>query len=71
MSAVDKKPCDAVIRDRLETRGDRVTDLHLWQVGPAIRAAVISVLSDDPHAFGDLQAPPGRLARSQPRDDRG
>ena len=37
-----------VIRDRLETRGDRVTDLHLWQVGPGHRAAVISVVSDSP-----------------------
>ena len=39
---------EGVIRDRLETRGDRVTDLHLWQVGPGHRAAVISVISDDP-----------------------
>lgn len=36
------------IRQRLETRGDRVTDLHLWQVGPGHRAAVISLISDDP-----------------------
>ena len=34
--------------ERLETKGDRVTDLHLWQVGPGHRAAVISVVSDDP-----------------------
>jgi cation diffusion facilitator family transporter len=39
---------EAVIRDRLETRGDKVTDLHLWQVGPGHRAAVISVVSDNP-----------------------
>ena len=38
----------SVIRDRLETKGDRVTDLHLWQVGPGHRAAVISVVSDQP-----------------------
>jgi cation diffusion facilitator family transporter len=30
------KNLETVIRDRLETRGDRVTDLHLWQVGPVI-----------------------------------
>jgi len=42
------KPLEAVIRARLETRGDRVTDLHLWQIGPGHRAAVISVLSDQP-----------------------
>jgi cation diffusion facilitator family transporter len=39
---------EGVIRDRLETRGDRVTDLHLWQVGPGHRAAVISIVSDNP-----------------------
>jgi hypothetical protein len=26
------------IRDRLETKGDRVTDLHVWLVGPGHRA---------------------------------
>jgi cation diffusion facilitator family transporter len=42
------KDLEAVIRDRLETKGDRVTDLHLWQVGPGHRAAVISLVSDNP-----------------------
>jgi cation diffusion facilitator family transporter len=42
------KNLEAVIRDRLETRGDKVTDLHLWQVGPGHRAAVISLISDNP-----------------------
>jgi cation diffusion facilitator family transporter len=42
------KNLERVIRDRLETKGDRVTDLHLWQVGPGHRAAVISVVSDNP-----------------------
>ena len=45
--SVDKK-LEGVIRDRLETRGDRVSDLHLWQVGPGHRAAVISLVSDNP-----------------------
>lgn len=39
---------ETVIRDRIETRGDRVTDLHLWQVGPGHYAAVIAVISDNP-----------------------
>jgi cation diffusion facilitator family transporter len=39
---------EGVIRDRLETKGDRVTDLHLWQIGPGHRAAVISMISDHP-----------------------
>src|SRR5438445_2805146 len=42
------KNLETVIRDRLETKGDRVTDLHLWQVGPGHRAAVISLISDNP-----------------------
>jgi cation diffusion facilitator family transporter len=42
------KDLEAVIRERLETKGDRVTDLHLWQVGPGHRAAVISIVSDNP-----------------------
>jgi cation diffusion facilitator family transporter len=45
--SVDKN-LEAVIRDRLETKGDRITDLHLWQVGPGHRAAVISIVSDNP-----------------------
>jgi cation diffusion facilitator family transporter len=36
------------IRARLEAGDDRVTDLHVWQVGPGHCAAVISVVSDAP-----------------------
>jgi len=39
---------EGVIRARLENDGDRVTDLHLWQVGPGHRAAVISLISNAP-----------------------
>jgi cation diffusion facilitator family transporter len=39
---------ERVIRDRLEMKGDKVADLHLWQVGPGHRAAVISIVSDNP-----------------------
>jgi cation diffusion facilitator family transporter len=46
-ASVDKD-LEGVIRDRLETRGDRVTDLHLWQLGPGHCAAVISLVSDNP-----------------------
>jgi cation diffusion facilitator family transporter len=42
------KDLEGVIRARLENEGDRVTDLHLWQVGPGHRAAVISLVSDAP-----------------------
>jgi cation diffusion facilitator family transporter len=59
---------ETVIRDRLETKGDRVTDLHLWQVGPGHRAAVIG---SPAAAARHLQAPARRLARPEPRHDRG
>jgi cation diffusion facilitator family transporter len=36
------------IRTLLETGDDRVTDLHLWRVGPGHAAAIISILSDRP-----------------------
>jgi cation diffusion facilitator family transporter len=36
------------VRARLEAEGDKVTDLHLWQVGPGHHAAVISIVSDSP-----------------------
>ncbi|MBX9648285.1 MAG: CDF family Co(II)/Ni(II) efflux transporter DmeF [Xanthobacteraceae bacterium] len=39
---------EEIIRGRIESKGDRVTDLHLWQIGPGHRAAVISVVSDRP-----------------------
>jgi cation diffusion facilitator family transporter len=37
-----------IIRARLEAGDDRVTDLHLWQIGPGHCAAVISLISDKP-----------------------
>jgi cation diffusion facilitator family transporter len=36
------------IRRRLEIDGDRVSDLHMWQVGPGHRAAVVSIVTDRP-----------------------
>ncbi|MGJ4944530.1 CDF family Co(II)/Ni(II) efflux transporter DmeF [Bradyrhizobium sp. HKCCYLS1011] len=41
---------EATIRARLEAGGDRVTDLHLWQVGPGHRAVVVSLVSGNPLA---------------------
>jgi len=38
------------IRERIETGGDRVTDLHLWQLGPGHAAVMASVVSDAPQA---------------------
>ncbi len=38
------------IATRIEQKGDRISDLHLWRVGPGHLAAVISVVSDDPRS---------------------
>lgn len=36
------------IRLAIETGKDRITDLHVWQLGPGHHAATISLLSEDP-----------------------
>jgi cation diffusion facilitator family transporter len=38
------------IRERIETGGDRLTDLHLWQVGPGHSAMIAAVVSETPQA---------------------
>ena len=38
------------IRERIETGGDRLADLHLWQLGPGHAAVIVSVVSDAPQA---------------------
>ncbi|MGD0144253.1 MAG: CDF family Co(II)/Ni(II) efflux transporter DmeF [Rhizomicrobium sp.] len=47
------------ILERLETNGDRISDLHLWRVGPGHMAAVISLVTHDPappHAYKERLA---------------
>jgi Co/Zn/Cd efflux system component len=44
------------IAARLEQGGDRVSDLHLWRVGPGHLAAVISMVSDQPNTPGFYKA---------------
>jgi cation diffusion facilitator family transporter len=36
------------VKETLETNGDRVSDLHIWRVGPGHSALVASLVSDDP-----------------------
>ena len=42
----------ASVRDRIKTAleegDDRIVDLHVWSIGPGIRAAVVSLVTDDP-----------------------
>src|SRR6201992_93832 len=42
------KRLERAIRARLEEGDDRITDLHVWQLGPGHCAAVISLVSDAP-----------------------
>jgi cation diffusion facilitator family transporter len=45
------------IREALQARpGDRVTDLHVWSIGPGVRAAEIAVVSEEPEAPGFYKA---------------
>jgi cation diffusion facilitator family transporter len=48
LDAVPDQGLAAAVRERLETEGDRVSDLHLWRVGPGHNAAVVSIVSDHP-----------------------
>jgi cation diffusion facilitator family transporter len=38
------------IRERIETGGDRLADLHLWRLGPGHSALIASVVSEAPQA---------------------
>jgi cation diffusion facilitator family transporter len=44
------------IFERLETGGDRISDLHLWRVGPGHMAAVISLVTHNPESPNGYKA---------------
>jgi len=50
VDAVPGSGLAAAVRERLEVRGDRLSDLHLWRVGPGHTALIASIVSDDPQA---------------------
>ena len=37
------------LRQAIEVDGDRLDDLHLWRVGPGHLAAIVSVVTPNPH----------------------
>ena len=45
----------AEIREALEGEGDRITDLHVWQVGPGHHAAIVSLATPAPKAPSDYK----------------
>ena len=46
----EPEPLRARVRAALEVEDDRVVDLHVWSIGPGVRAACIALVShrDDP-----------------------
>ncbi|UDF32231.1 UNVERIFIED_ORG: CDF family Co(II)/Ni(II) efflux transporter DmeF (plasmid) [Roseateles sp. XES5] len=46
----------ADIRAALERGEERITDLHVWQVGPGHHAAIVSIASPQPKAPSDYKA---------------
>jgi cation diffusion facilitator family transporter len=50
VDAVPDRRLAAKVRERLELEGDRVSDLHLWRVGPGHTALIASIVSDNPQA---------------------
>jgi len=43
------------IRRELEVGGDRITDLHVWQVGPGHYAAIVSLFTNEPRLPGEYK----------------
>jgi cation diffusion facilitator family transporter len=48
LDAVPSAKLAQIIRRRLEVAGDRVSDLHLWRLGPGNMALIAAVVSDEP-----------------------
>ena len=51
LDVVPDRRTQGFIRERLEVDGDRVSDLHLWQIGPGHRAAIVSDRPQAPAAY--------------------
>lgn len=51
----------ADIRKALESPEDRITDLHVWQVGPGHHAAIITIVAASAATPGDYKARLGHL----------
>ena len=49
------------IRSRLENDGDRISDLHLWQVGPGHYSVIVTIVTDHPRPPAFYKARLGEL----------
>ena len=59
------------VRDIIEAEGDRVTDLHLWRLGPGHLGAIVCDRHRRDARSGALPAKPGQIRRPVPRYRRG
>lgn len=50
LDTMPDKALSEQIRHTLEQGGDRVSDLHLWRIGPGHMAVIVSLVSDRPRA---------------------
>ncbi len=50
------------IRSALETGGERITDLHVWQVGPGHHAAIVALVTPQPESPAFYKAKLGGVA---------
>jgi cation diffusion facilitator family transporter len=48
LDTIPDKDLESGIRSALQTGTDRISDLHLWRVGPGHHAAIISIVADHP-----------------------
>ncbi len=48
LDAVPNKKLPGLVRERLEVDGDRISDLHLWRLGPGHTGLVVTVVTDRP-----------------------
>jgi cation diffusion facilitator family transporter len=48
VDAVPSKAMLSDVREQLEQDGDKVSDLHLWRLGPGHVGAIVSIVSDQP-----------------------
>jgi cation diffusion facilitator family transporter len=56
LDMVPNPKLSSLIRERLEVQGDRVSDLHLWRVGPGHTALIATVIADRPQAVAAYKA---------------
>jgi cation diffusion facilitator family transporter len=50
LDAVPSRSRAQLIRQRLEIENDRVTDLHVWRLGPGHLGVLVAIVSDHPRA---------------------